>query len=905
MNKKKVKLKMLTIFSMVLLLTSLAVAGITNLVIAQTVIAQNYENMQEGGSIPLPSGVTPDHTIDTAAYLSFRPNPVGLGQIFLVNMWITPSTHVSRYFTDYKITIQKPSGEENVVTMDSYRADTTAWFEWIADEVGEWKLKFEMPGGYFPAGNYTTHEGAVFSQSADQITSFPESVYYEPCSTDWQTLTVQEDIVYSYPASELPEDYWTRPISPEHREWAKISGWYPYNGKGGGANWPAETNVYNTAVYHFTPYVQAPNTSHVLWKRLIGLNGLIGGDLGQISFASGGGPGGGGTPSIIYAGRCYDTITKVVNATAKQFWRCYDLRTGDIYWETEAQSYTYLFFGIFEMTTTIVPTNVHFEEGHGEVPGAQESFGLNDYLVGISSGVLRKWDPYDGSLDLEVDAMDGTIYSDPYVLSVQNVGDFSNPDYRLINWTINGSTDNFAERVVSNITWPWSNLGTVQDFETGVAVQQNMINYGEAGADWIGVELRAASLKTGQELWDKTIMERSYSTACTVADHGKVAVLMKDGDFLGFNLLTGTQAWRSEQMDYPWDAPSFGAYSIHSAYGMFYRTAYSGVYAFDWDDGSIVWKYEAPADSPYETPYVTPEGETVYSFNAGGQIADGKIFAFNTEHTTTQPVTRGWGLHCIDAYTGQGIWNITGFMTPGGMADGYLTAAGGYDGYMYVFGKGESKTNVMAPLSAVIKGSPITISGSVLDMSPGQAETPCVSENSMTLQMEYLHLQRPIDGIWHNETISGVPVSITAIAEDGTYIDIGTAITDGYSGTFGKAWTPTDEGTYKIVAAFAGDDSYGSSSATAWLTVGPSTTASIPIQPEEPTKQEPTQPTPEEPTPEEPVTDEPTPEEPTPEEPEPSVEELPLISSELAIIIAVVAACIIGTLAYVALRRRK
>jgi hypothetical protein len=244
-------------------------------------------------------------------------------------------------------------------------------------------------------------------------------------------------------------------------------------------------------------------------------------------------------------------------------------------------------------------------------------------------------------------------------------------------------------------------------------------------------------------------------------------------------------------------------------------------------------------------------------------------------------------------------------MTPGGIADGYLTAAGGYDGYMYVFGKGESKTTVMAPLSAVIKGSPITISGSVLDMSPGQAETPCVSEDSMTLQMEYLHLQRPIDGIWHNETISGVPVSITAIAEDGTYIDIGTAITDGYSGTFGKAWTTTDEGTYKIVAAFAGDDSYGSSSATAWLTVGPSTTASIPIQPEEPTKQEPTQPTPAEPTPEEPVTDEPTPEDPTPEEPEPTIAEQPLISAELAIIIAVVAACIIGAVAYIALRQRK
>ena len=164
-------------------------------------------------------------------------------------------------------------------------------------------------------------------------------------------------------------------------------------------------------------------------------------------------------------------------------------------------------------------------------------------------------------------------------------------------------------------------------------------------------------------------------------------------------------------------------------------------------------------------------------------------------------------------------------------------------------------------------------------------------------------MQLPIDGIWHNETITGVPVSLTAIAEDGTYIDIGTVTTDGYSGTFGKAWTPTAEGTYKIVAAFSPDESYGSSSATTWVNIGPAASASTPIEPEQPTPEEPT--TPEQPTPEEPTPEQPTPEQPTPEEPEPTVPEHPLISAELAIVIAVVAACIIGAVAYIALRKRK
>ena len=53
----------------------------------------------------------------------------------------------------------------------------------------------------------------------------------------------------------------------------------------------------------------------------------------------------------------------------------------------------------------------------------------------------------------------------------------------------------------------------------------------------------------------------------------------------------------------------------------------------------------------------------------------------------------------------------------------------------------------------------------------------------------------------------------------GTYIDIGTVTTDGYYGTFGLAWTPTAEGTYKIIASFEGDESYGSSAAATYVTL--------------------------------------------------------------------------------------
>ena len=47
--------------------------------------------------------------------------------------------------------------------------------------------------------------------------------------------------------------------------------------------------------------------------------------------------------------------------------------------------------------------------------------------------------------------------------------------------------------------------------------------------------------------------------------------------------------------------------------------------------------------------------------------------------------------------------------------------------------------------------------------------------------MEYLHLQQPIGGLWNNVTVIGVPVSLTAIDENGNVINLGTATSNGYS----------------------------------------------------------------------------------------------------------------------------
>ena len=115
MNISINKTKLTATIVLIILITS-AFSLMVNL----PVQAQEYTNIQEGGSIPLPPGVTPDVNVITRAFLSFRPNPVGVNQIIIVNLYLNPALHVSRYFSDYKVTITDPTGTERVINIDSY-----------------------------------------------------------------------------------------------------------------------------------------------------------------------------------------------------------------------------------------------------------------------------------------------------------------------------------------------------------------------------------------------------------------------------------------------------------------------------------------------------------------------------------------------------------------------------------------------------------------------------------------------------------------------------------------------------------------------------------------------------------------------------------------------------------------
>ena len=827
----------------------------------------------------LPAGVTPTYTFTSQPRLSFTPNPVGVNQIFTINLWVTPPPSAERFMKDYKVVITKPDGTSNTVLIDSYVADGTAWFPYLADQVGEWKLQFFFQGMYMPAGYYNDGEW--------QATEFPGSMYYDsnyytPISTDVQTLTVQEEFVYSWPMIELPTDYWTRPISLEHREWAAIAGNYPWD-------YQETFSEYSGDADYYGPYVTAPNTSHVAWKVQRDTAGIIGGEAGVY-----GDLGSVGGPSVIFMGRCYETYYKVGVGNVAG---CYDLRTGEIYYEIPTSE------------GGVTPQWIAYDKpSDTAVPGAGAARPITATLIGIDSTSnpteLYVINPFRGTAstyDLTDEGGPGRILAyrngwfisvrdssdsvvDPYMISHfwnrTSIQDNGYPTY-LYNWTVLGNSRNFAGRLTSNISyrlcpsyrgsaypesskWNWYGRLGAADLDTGITVvTRRFFDNAVWGGMCVGV-----SLTSGQVLWERMWTLAPYSPRTTVADEGVAVICFNQGVVRGLDMYTGDILWEFTGNSYPFGG--FWGYDEAAAYGMAYFWSYDGVQAYDLHEGGLVWHYDDTA-VPFETTYTGSSGPTqeAYSFNGNGVVADGKVYTRNSEHTATAPYTRGWSLHCIDAYTGEGIWKFGNPASPGAAADGYLTAGNSYDGFMYVFGKGMSETTVSAPDVAVPKGTAMTIKGTVLDLSPGQPGTPCVSADSMDTQMDYIHIQRPIDGLYHNESITGVPVMLSALGADGTYVDLGTVTTDGYYGTFGLTWTPESEGMFKIIASFAGDDSYGSSDAATYVTVGPAPAAGGEVEPEP--------------------------------EPEPT----PLISTEIAIAIAVIAAIVIGVVAYVFLRKRK
>ena len=207
----------------------------------------------------------------------------------------------------------------------------------------------------------------------------------------------------------------------------------------------------------------------------------------------------------------------------------------------------------------------------------------------------------------------------------------------------------------------------------------------------------------------------------------------------GYSITTGKLVWGPISLPDANPYSSIGGYQYVSANGICYFWGFGGtIYAVNMTTGAFLWtttteQLSGPSGS--DTPYgVWP----LWTFPCG-TVADGILFV-PEGHQYSPPMFRGASQLAINITNGQPVWSILGFdiTSPPAISDGIMTTLNSYDNQIYGFGMGPSKTTVTAPDVGVTTATPVTITGTVTDISAGSQQNavamnfpnglPCVSD---------------------------------------------------------------------------------------------------------------------------------------------------------------------------------
>jgi hypothetical protein len=705
----------------------------------------------------------------TFAMISLRPYPtVGIGQDCLINAWVTPPPETAReYYENYTFTITKPDGTVLYTFESETEAPGTTWFTMNFDTVGEWTIKMDYPGNW----------------------------YNLPCTVTRTIQVTTEQIPYPVIDTPLPTNPWTFPVNVYNREWRNIAGpWYQSNYNASGIGW--------------NQYTEAPLTAHINWELdpINSIGGFIGASdmtpgisTSNIYSAS--------SPNIrtIMAGRGYYTANNMIY--------CINMSTGQQLWAVP---------GTFSAGATRNNAPVLYYLGTRFIEYNAITGAVSRNLTGVAPLPANP----QPNAPLSTAYTGETFFDDPYFYECYSgwyndtKGDWDD------GWVVKYDTS--TGTVLWNATFPagpltnayttiYNNLLICRCFKVGTIIVQYM---------------KALNLTTGEIEYQTPIMDTSNPDTWVYrqgpalgsgyglvyyagTSYGTETPLV----YFAFNASTGNLAWvcRPPQSDWPWD--NFFAYMPQTCgYEQIFILSYSGIYGVNVTNGDIIWHF-TPGNSGLETPYNSwPFGST------GAVVGGGIVFAPETEHSPTL-YYRGNALEAVDAFTGDRVWNISGYYVPTAIAYGTLVAYDVPNGGTYGFAKGVSQTTVQATANTV--GSGILIQGTVTDQSSAQKDTPAIADAYMTDWMEYLHLQQP-----KPTDATGVSVKLTAIDSSGQNSTIGTVTSD-INGIYAISWTPPAQGTYKVVAEFLGTNSYYSSSAETVVGVGASTAAAASPQPSE------------------------------------------------------------------------
>jgi hypothetical protein len=376
--------------------------------------------------------------------------------------------------------------------------------------------------------------------------------------------------------------------------------------------------------------------------------------------------------------------------------------------------------------------------------------------------------------------------------------------------------------------------------------------------------LRAISLATntwGQTLWTTTFTPPRATDAYPNATYtGGVSfggVDAASGTFYFqetvtgkqwvYSMTTGKQLW-TNKIDSAW---SYYGSPLHFHDGKAYTIGPSGmageecawgvVTCFNATTGKFLWNWTAPSIGYAETQGST-RTPLVLKFWVDDPVT-GHAYMYVDGSTPwagqTSPIRRDSALFCVDCETGQTVWRLEAYPQAEGasdvvISDGHIIYLDNHDDNIYCLGKGSSATTVSAPAIVPTLGSSVMITGTVTDQTDsgrinvaGSIDftlkgTPAISDASMAAWMEYMFQQRPIP-----TNATGVEVSLDTLDPNGNFVHIGNVTSD-INGNYGYKFTPEVPGTYRIIATFAGSNSYGGSSATTYMAVDPAAPTASP-----------------------------------------------------------------------------
>jgi outer membrane protein assembly factor BamB len=624
--------------------------------------------------------------------------------------------------------------------------------------------------------------------------SWPGDETHAGCVSPPYTWTVQEEPVDRNPpgtALPLPEEYWQFPISSQYYSWYQISGgWYQSRS--------------DASMAQFNPNTLGPNTPHIVWRKQVVPGGLIGGTGYAIegTFSPNVENNVGLTNYVCAQGYLWYTTRDFTNNYTQTLinLHCLNMYTGEEIFSKDLD---------LPLATPSNDPNAFppgrpslFLELAGQEKGGtavRQATVTGAFSLWVSGNGLREIDPLTGNTLYYRKDVSPTIYSNGVFYYAQS-GNLTAWDTRTksVIWTTPGLSPSY--------------------------LYDDILVYSSKGYDGI-IKTTTYNAKTGEMIANGTLNQYSVSLNQCVAD-GNIYYSCYDRRMYAVSLTTCKVVWASDEMSYPWGQAQ--AYGQSAAYGMVYSGMMDGrIYAWNTTTGDLVWSYYS-GNASYSQFGTFP-------FWGNIVIADGKLYSATGEHTVPNPIPYGYELYCLNATTGELIWNYPSFCTythasvgfGNGIAAGMLFYQNMYDGNLYMFGKGQTATTVSAPDVACTVGTPMVIKGTVTDQSPGQtsqgipqAGTPAVSDQDQSQWMQYLFNNAP-----RPTNATGVPVIISVIDSNGNYRQIGTTTSNDH-GTFGFTWTPDISGDYTVIATFAGSQAYyTSSAATSFYAAEPAATA--------------------------------------------------------------------------------